>query len=134
MKNIVYGACIALAIIGTAGAQEKGPMGAEHGHMAAVQTYSGCLEKADDGMFVLTHVTMPKEKPAKAVDTMKEDGMKHAGMKTAMAPEKLRVSSTSVDVASHVGQKVSVSASRGDMDGMTGLVVTSLKVVAKSCR
>ena len=136
MKNIVYGGCIALAITAAAGAQEKNMMGADHGsHMAAAQTYSGCLERTQDGMFVLTHLTVAKEKAAKTAHAMKDDGMKGDAMtKTAMAPDKVHVSSTSVDLATHAGQKVSVGGSRSDMDGMAGLAVTSLKVVAKSCR
>jgi hypothetical protein len=139
MKNIVYGGCIALAIVAGASAQDKGAMGTDHsGHMAAMQTYSGCLERTDDGMFVLTHVTSPKDKGKMShsmkAEGMKADGMRADGMKPAMASDTLHVSSTSVDFASHVGQKVSLGGSRGDMNGMAGLSVTSLKVAAKSCR
>lgn len=150
MKNIVYGGCLALAITAAAGAQDKGPARADHGsHMPAGQTYSGCLDRTENGTFVLTQVAAPKEKGAKTGRTMKDDGMmndgmkkdgmkkdgmrKDAMMKMAAAPDTVHVSSTSVDLASHVGQKVSVAGTRGEMEGMVELAVTSLKTVAKSC-
>ena len=140
MRNIVFGACVALACTVVAGAQGKDKMATEHaGHMAAAQTYSGCVERQEDGTFALTHVMAAKKKKAGGAagmkdDGMKDDGMKDDGMKMMMTPERVHLSSTSTDLATHVGQKVSVTGSHDDMGGMAGLAVTSLKVVAKSCR
>ena len=73
-------------------------------------------------------------------DTMKADGMKHDAMKDdAMMAKTVSLSSPSVDLRKHVGQKVTVTgSSAGSKEGMAGsdasaLVVTSVKVLAKSC-
>ena len=73
-------------------------------------------------------------------DTMKADGMKHDAMKDeAMMAKTLSLSSPSVDLRKHVGQKVAVTGSpAASNEGMTGsdasaFVVTSVKVLAKSC-
>ena len=65
---------------------------------------------------------------------MSQDSMAHDSMmKDAMAPA-LGLTSTSVDLAKHVGHKVSVKGVAGDtMGGMATLTVKSIKMVGSSC-
>src|SRR4051794_32217022 len=75
----------------------------------AEMTYVGCEERSSTGGLNLTHVMqaekmaapMPKESMPK--DSTPKDSMPKASMTTALG-----LSSTSVDLAKHVGQKVSI--------------------------
>jgi hypothetical protein len=105
-------------------------------------TYTGCIEAGTAaGTFMLTHV---------AADVMGKDAMKKDTMsKEAMAPTALTLSSSSVDLSKHLGNKVSItgSAAHGKMDAMgkdtmakdammkdvSAFTVKSLKMVAASC-
>ena len=126
-------------------------------------TYVGCVESVNHGArFVLTQVTADAMKPTlkkhdSKTEDMKHDDMKHDEMKSGemksgemksemksgqegadmMVPAALALQAGSVDLRKHVGNKVSVTGSRVESDGadMTPtFVITSLKVVAKSCR
>jgi hypothetical protein len=71
--------------------------------------------------------SMAKESMAK--DSMAQDSM----MKDAMAST-LGLASTSIDLAKHVGHKVTVKGVAGDtMGGMAAFNVKSIKMVAASC-
>jgi hypothetical protein len=129
---------------GTAMSQDKRMDGdAQMGGMEA--TYTGCIE-AGGGKFTLAHAVAatdamgansmkePSTKKEMAMDTMKKDSM----MSTT-----LTLSSTSVDLSKHVGQKVSVTGSAAPkmtpMDKGTmakepaAFTVKSLKTVSGSC-
>jgi hypothetical protein len=75
---------------------------------------------------------MAKESMAK--DAMPKDSMAHDSMmKDAMAST-LGLASTSVDLAKHVGHKVTVKGVAGDtMGGMATFNVKSIKMVGVSC-
>ncbi len=159
----------AAAIAGGTVAAQAGQSMAAHdkmdhmGGMAKMDmSYTGCVE-SNGGTFSLTravatdpsmkhdamkhdgmaHDTMKSDgmKPdTMKPDTMKADGMKHDAMKDeAMMAKTLSLSSPSVDLRKHVGQKVAVTgSSAASKEGMTGsdasaFVVTSVKVLAKSC-
>jgi hypothetical protein len=148
MKEHVLSVAIAISGVVTvvAGAQsDAGRMAnhADHGmDMAKSVTYTGCLQKGPmgAGRFVLAHAAMvdPGHKEMMMKDsvqmTMHEHDMAEQGMDPMMT-----VTSAGVDLAKHVGQKVSVmgSVTNGTMDRSgsetSTLTVTSLKSLAKSC-
>lgn len=140
----------AAALIGgaSAAAQSNAAMGKDMKR----ETYTGCLKASPNGTFQLTGVAM-------ADSSMKKHAGAMSAMKTdAITAPTLTLSSTSVDLAAHVGHKVSVTGSpaqamsgmkmddatmeNDDMkvdvmgkDDMTSppFNVTSLKVVSGSC-
>lgn len=156
MKNIVFGGCMVLAL--AAGVSAQGMMKPENagGRGGTATTLSGCVERTSEGGFQLTHVTPVKGKGAapktgKAMkdggseamshddmpmpDTMKDKGMAHDAMSgDGMWASPLTLSTKSVDLAKHLGQRVSVSGSSSGMSDMPSFAVTSIKTVAKSCR
>ena len=99
-----------------------------------------------DARFVLTQVTAdPAMKPAMKKHDAKMAEMKHDDMKAdemkghedGMVPATLALKAASVDLRKHVGNKVSVTGSRIESDGAEltpTFVITSLKVLSKSCR
>jgi ABC-type iron transport system FetAB permease component len=110
-------------------------------------TYTGCIEAAGSGKFTLAHAVAATG--GMAADSMKEPSMKKNEMATAtmkkdtMMSSTLTLSSTTVDLSKHVGQKVSVTGSLAptmtSMDkGATakepaGFTVNSLNRVSGSC-
>ena len=100
-------------------------------HMKSEMTYTGCLERSSEGAITLAHAMAPK---GAAKKTMSKDAMAHDSMmKDAMEPA-LTLSSTSVDLAKHLGHKVTVKGTTGDMmGGTTTFTVTSMKMVATKC-
>lgn len=153
MKSVISCGFVAavLAMSAAAGAQDA-KMDDMSG-MKAEKSYTGCLERSQDGAFTLAHAmasdttdkasmmkksttkkSMPKE--SNMHDTMAKDAMAHDSMakdSMAMAPA-LRLSSTSADLSKHVGHKLKVKGVAGDtMDGMTSFVVKSIKMVGSSC-
>jgi pentapeptide MXKDX repeat protein len=118
------------------------------------KTYTGCVATgADTGTFTLTHVMaaddhMGKDamkKDAMKKDTMSKDAMKKDSMgkdnmaHDTMTSTTMTVSSKSVDLAKHIGHKVTVTGSSGPdkMDAMgknmSAFTVKSLKMVSASC-
>jgi hypothetical protein len=145
----VYVVSVAMAISGmataAAGAQtEAGRMAnhADHGmDMMKTVTYTGCLQKGpmDARGFVLAHAAVvdPGHKDMMMKDpgkmTMHEPDTAERGMEPAMM-----VTSAAVNLAKHVGQRVSVTGSvtKGmDASGsdVSTLAIKSLKMLEKSC-
>jgi hypothetical protein len=109
-------------------------------------TYTGCIEVAGAGKFTLAHAVAatggmaarsmkePSTKNEMAMDTMKKESM----MSTT-----LTLSSTTVDLSKHVGQKVSATGAltprMGAMDQgamakePAAFIVKSLKAISGSC-
>ena len=141
MKNVMCCGLVAvvLALSAAASAQDH-KMDDKMDKMKSETSYTGCIERSPDGAFTLGHAmasgtsekSMAKDSMAKG--TMAKDSMAHDSMmKDAMAPA-LGLSSTSVDLAKHVGHKVTVKGASGDtMGAMTTFTVKSLKMVASSC-
>jgi hypothetical protein len=119
---------------------------------AAEKSFTGCVEAGTTaGTYTLTHVTadMGMAKDTMTHDTMKKNTMAKDAM--AMAPKMLSLSSSTIDLAKHVGHKVTVTGTMGamassmakmdkmakpDQMGKTAkdsLTVTSLKMVSASC-
>lgn len=128
-------ASVAVAIMShVAVAQDKmaKPMGKQ-------KTYTGCIATGDmAGTFTLTNAMVEM---AMGGDAMKKDTMgKDSMAKPAMA-KPMSIESTSVDLAKHVGHKVSVTGPDSAMamgkdsmgKGMPAWSVTSLKMVAATC-
>jgi hypothetical protein len=154
MKNVVFGACMALAITAMVGAQDKKMSMDKMDHMAADTSYTGCLESSD-GHFSLTHPMAADMKPMKKSGSMKkddgmamkksdgmmkDDGMKKDGMmkddgmkKDMMEPSMLSLTGGAVDLSKHVGHKVTVTGSEDTMGGMASFKVKSLKMIGKTC-
>ena len=139
MKNWMTPALtiLAVAAIGQVGsAQDKmaKPMG-----MGQEKTYTGCIAAGDmAGTYTLTHATAEM---AMGKDAMKKDAMKKDTMgKDAMA-KPMAIESKAIDLAKHVGHKVSVSGPDRAMPmgkdtmgkGMAAWSVTSLKMIAATC-
>ena len=142
MKNVMCGgfAVVVLAVSAVAGAQGH-KMDDKMDKMKSETTYTGCIERSSDGAFTLGHAMAssattkkPMAKDSMAKDSMAKDSMAHDSMmKDAMAPA-LGLSSTSVDLAKHVGHKVTVKGVEGDMmGGMATFTVKSIKMIASSC-
>lgn len=136
MKNVMCCGfvAVALALSVAAGAQDR-----KMDNMKPETSYTGCVERSPEGAFSLAHAMAstskkPMAKDSRAKDSMAKDSMAHDSMmKDAMAPA-LGLSSTSVDLARHVGHKVTVKGVEGDtMGGMATFTVKSIKVIASSC-
>ena len=139
MKNWITPAVTILAVAAmshVAGAQDKmaKPMG-----MAKEKTYTGCVAAGEmAGTYTLTHAMAEM---AMGGDAMKKDTMGKDSMAKPMA-----IVSKSIDLAKHVGHKVSVTGpdsamamGKGTMGkdtmgkGMPAWSVTSLKMVSATC-
>jgi hypothetical protein len=147
MKNVMCGGFVAvvLAMAPVVGAQDH-KMDDKMNTMKSEMSYTGCIEQSPDGGFTLGHAmassattkksmtgdSMAKESMAK--DAMAKGAMAHdSTMKDAMAST-LGLASTSVNLAKHVGHKVTVKGVAGDtMGGMATFNVKSLKMVGASC-
>ena len=151
MKWMISSAVIvAVALSVGVGAQSGGAMAKDEqmGKMET-KTYTGCVAAgADTGTFTLTHVMAADDhmgKDAMKKDTMKKDTMSKDAMKKdsmgkdnmahdTMASTTMTVSSTSVDLAKHIGHKVTVTGSSDAMGkNMSAFTVKSLKMVSASC-
>ncbi len=142
MKNVMCGGFVAvvLAMAPVVGAQDH-KMDDKMNKMKSEMSYTGCIAQSPDGGFTLGHA-MASSAPTKksmardsmAKESMAKDSMAHdAMMKDAMAST-LGLASTSVDLAKHVGHKVTVKGVAGDtMGGMAAFNVKSIKMVAASC-
>ena len=134
MKNWMTPALTILAVAAmshVAGAQDKmaKPMG-----MAKEKTYTGCIAAGEmAGTYTLTNAVAEM---AMGGDAMKKDTMGKDSMAKPMA-----IDSKSIDLAKHVGHKVSVTgpdtamAMGKDTMGkpMAAWSVTSLKMVSATC-
>jgi hypothetical protein len=147
MKNVMCGGFVAvvLAMAPVVGAQDH-KMDDKMNTMKSEMSYTGCIEQSPDGGFTLGHAmassattkksmtgdSMAKESMAK--DAMAKGAMAHdSTMKDAMAST-LGLASTSVNLAKHVGHKVTVKGVAGDtMAGMATFNVKSIKMVGASC-
>jgi len=157
MRNVVLGGvvCAVMVVAVAAGAQDKKMSAMDHMDKNATdKTYTGCLSKTDAGGYSLANpmaadsMKKPMSKDAMMKDGMKDgmakdgmakdamakDGMAKDAMGKSMMAQPLGLSSTSVDLAKHLGHKVSVTGTAGDtMNGMATFTVKSLKMVASSC-
>ena len=132
MKNVMCGGFVAviLAMAPVVGAQDH-KMDDKMNKMKSEMSYTGCIERSPDGGFTLGHAmaSSATTKESMAKDSMAHDSM----MKDAMAST-LGLASTSVDLAKHVGYKVTVKGVAGDtMGGMATFNVKSIKMVGASC-
>jgi len=146
MKHVMCCGLTALALSVSAGAQAQ-----KMDSMKPEMTYTGCLERSPEGVMTLAHAMASNDaakkpmaktamdhdsmsKDSMSKDAMSKDAMAHDSMmKDSMTPA-LMLSSTSVDLAKHVGHQVTVKGVTGDMMGGTAtLTVKSLKMVASSC-
>jgi hypothetical protein len=141
MKNVMCCGLLAavLALSATAAAQD-GKMN-KMDNMKSEASYTGCIERSPEGAFTLAHPMASDTKAKKSVtkesmakDSMAKDSMAHDSMmKDAMAPA-LGLSSTTVDLARHVGHRVTVKGVAGEaMGAMATFTVKSIKMVASSC-
>ena len=72
--------------------------------------------------------------PEKPWTAMAKDAMAHDSMMKDATASSLGLASTSVDLAKHVGHKVTVKGVAGDtMGGMATFNVKSIKMVGESC-
>ena len=159
MKNLMTPALTILTIaamshVGIAQDKMAKPMGKD-------KTYTGCIAAGDmAGSYTLTHVTaeMAMGHGEMKKDTMGKDTMGKDTMGKDAKPHSMAIASTSIDLAKHVGHKVSVTGpdngmgmamGHGDMKkdtmgkdtmgkgtmgkGMAAWSVTSLKMVAATC-
>ena len=137
MKNVMCGGFVAvvLAMAPVVGAQDH-KMDDKMNKMKSEMSYTGCIERSPDGRFTLGHAmaSSATTKESMAKDAMAKDSMAHDSMmKDAMAST-LGLASTSVDLAKHVGYKVTVKGVAGDtMGGMATFNVKSIKMVGASC-
>lgn len=145
MKNLMTPALTILTIaamthVGIAQDKMATPAGKE-------QTYTGCIAAgAVAGNYTLTHVTAEM---AMGHGEMKKDPAGKGTMGRDATSHSMAIASTSIDLAKHVGHKVSVSGpdngmgmamGKGDTmgkdtkgKGMAVWSVTSLKMVAATC-
>ena len=137
MKNVMCGGFVAvvLAMAPVVGAQDH-KMDDKMNKMKSEMSYTGCIEQSPDGGFTLGHAmaSSATTKESMAKDAMAKDSMAHDSMmKDAMAST-LGLASTSVDLAKHVGHKVTVKGVADDsMDGLATVNVKSIKMVGSSC-
>jgi hypothetical protein len=142
MKNVMCGGFVAvvLAVSAVAGAQDH-KMDDKMNKMKSEMSYTGCIERSPDGGFTLGHAmaSSATTKKSMAHDSMAKEPMAKGSMahdsmmKDAMAST-LGLASTSVDLAKHVGHKVTVKGVAGDtMGGMATFNVKSIKMVGASC-
>jgi hypothetical protein len=147
MKNVMCGGFVAvvLATSAVAGAQDH-KMDDKMARMKSEMSYTGCVERTPDGGFTLGHAmassaatkkSMPRDSTAKesmAKDGMAKDSMAHDSMMKDSTASTLGLASTSVDLAKHVGHKVTVTGAAGDtMGGLATFNVKSIKMVGPSC-
>jgi len=139
MKNWITPVLTVVAVAAMslgAGAQDKmaKPMG-----MAKEKTYTGCIAAGEmSGTYTLTN---PMAETAMGGDAMKKDAMGKDSMAKPGMAKPMAIDSKSVDLAKHVGHKVSVtgpdSAMAMSKDGMAkpgaAWSVTSLKMIAATC-
>ena len=142
MKNVMCGGFVAvvLAMAPVVGAQDH-KMDDKMNKMKSEMSYTGCIEQSPDGGFTLGHAMASSATTKKSMtgdsmakESMAKDSMAHdPTMKDAMAST-LGLASTSVDLAKHVGHKVTVKGVAGDtMGGMATFNVKSIKMVGASC-
>ena len=142
MKNVMCGGFVAVvfAMAPVVGAQDH-KMDDKMNKMKSEMSYTGCIEQSPDGGFTLGHAMASSAMTKKsktgdsmAKESMAKDSMAHDPMmKDAMAST-LGLASTSVDLAKHVGHKVTVKGVAGDtMGGMAIFNVKSIKMVGASC-
>jgi hypothetical protein len=142
MKNVMCGGFVAvvLALAPVVGAQDH-KMDDKMNKMKSEMSYTGCIEQSPDGGFTLGHAMASSATTKKSMtgdsmakESMAKDSMAHDPMmKDAMAST-LGLASTSVDLAKHVGHKVTVKGVAGDtMGGMATFNVKSIKMVGASC-
>ena len=137
MKNVMCGGFVAvvLTMSPVVGAQDH-KMDDKMNKMKSEIGYTGCIERSPDGGFTLGHAmaSSATTKESMAKDAMAKDSMAHDSMmKDAMAST-LGLASTSVNLAKHVGHKVTVKGVAGDtMGGIASFDVKSIKMVGASC-
>ena len=137
MKNVMCGGFVAvvLTMSPVVGAQDH-KMDDKMNKMKSEMSYTGCIERSPDGGFTLGHAMASSSttKKSMAKESMAKDSMPHDSMmKDAMAST-LGLASTSVDLARHVGHKVTVKGVAGDtMGGSATFNVKSIKMVGSSC-
>jgi len=146
MKHVMCCGLAVLALSVSSGAQAQ-----KMDTMKAEMTYTGCLERSPEGAITLAHAMAsagaakkPMAKTAMDHDSMTKDSMSQDSiakdsmahdsmMNDSMAPT-LALSSTSVNLAKHVGHKVTIKGVTGDTMGATAtFTVKSIKMVASSC-
>jgi len=147
MKNVICCGFVAvvLALSVAASAQDR-KMDDKMDKMKSEASYTGCIERSPDGAFTLGHAmassattkksmaTDSMAKDSMAKDSMPKDSMAHDSMMKDSMASTLGLSSTSVDLAKHVGHKVIVKGVAGDtMGGMATFTVKSIKMVGSSC-
>jgi hypothetical protein len=117
MRNVMCCGFVAAVLAMSAGIGAQDDKMNKMGGMKSERSYTGCIERSEDGAFRLAH-------------TVSSD----AAMKKSMAKETMSLSSTSVDLAEHVGHKVTVKGVKADnMGGAATFAVKSIKMVAPSC-
>jgi len=79
---------------------------------APQKTYVGCLAKSDAGAYKLTNIL---------------------GAAAAGAPTEIRVESSRVDLAKHVGEKVSIRGTEAVSGAQTTLTVEFVAKLSKGC-
>jgi len=134
MKHAMCCGLAVLALSVSAGAQDH-----KMDSMKSEMTYTGCLERSAEGAITLAHAMASNgagkkstSKDAMGHDSMAKDSMSHDSM---MKDSTLTLSSTSVDLAKHVGHKVTIKGVTGDaMGGRATFTVKSVKMVASSCK
>jgi hypothetical protein len=141
MKNVMCCGFVAvvLAASAVAGAQDL-KMNDKMTTMKSEMSYTGCVERAPDGGLTLGHPmassARTKESMAKdsmVKESMAKDSMAHDSMMKDSTASTLGLASTSIDLAKHVGHKVTVTGVAGDtMGGLATFNVKSIKVGA-SC-
>lgn len=137
MKNVTcFGfVAVVLAVSAVAGAQGH-KMDDKMDKMKSETTYTGCIERSSDGAFTLGHAmaSSAATKKPMAKDSMAKDSTTHDSMMKDSMASTLGLASTSVDLARHVGHKVTVKGVAGDtMGGMAMFNVNSIKMVGSSC-
>ena len=137
MKNVMCCGFVAvvLAVTAAAGAQDR-KMNDKMDKMKPETSYTGCIERSSDGAFTLGHAmtSSAMTKKSMAKDAMAHDSMAHDSMMQDAMPSTLGLASTSVDLAKHVGHKVTVKGVAGDtMGGLATFNVKSIKMVGSSC-
>jgi hypothetical protein len=127
----------ALSVSAAAGAQTMEQMDKRTKDHKMTGTYTGCIEPATGGGFLLTHMAGSEDMPMHEKGMSK--GMSASGMSgDSMMSTTVRVAGLS-SLAKHVGQKVAIkgSVSHPSAEGMQGelpaLAAVSLRVVSKSC-
>ena len=102
-----------------------------------IEIYTGCIEAATGGGFLLTHIAGSEDMPMH--DKGMSKGMSASGMSgDGMMSTTVRVAGLS-SLAKHVGQKVAIKGSvshtsaEGMKDEPPALTAVSLRVVSKTC-